>query len=183
MQIADEEILAAFTKNIDEGGELLFRRYYKPLVMFSISLLEDDVASEDIVQDVFYRFIRGKVYTRVVANALGTFLFRSVRNACMNKIRNTRKFSTLETLFPEVAEEEAITVSPELIEAIHMAIEALPEKTRNVIHAVVIERKRYKEAAEQLEVSVNTVKTLLENGLKQLRRQFPDPFVFLFILT
>ena len=31
------EILTAFTKNPDEGGKLLFERYYKPLVLFADS--------------------------------------------------------------------------------------------------------------------------------------------------
>ena len=51
------EILTAFTKNPDEGGKLLFERYYKPLVLFADSFLTDIHFSEDIVQDVFYDFI------------------------------------------------------------------------------------------------------------------------------
>ena len=35
------EILTAFTKNPDEGGKLLFERYYKPLVLFADSFLTD----------------------------------------------------------------------------------------------------------------------------------------------
>lgn len=183
MQIADEEILAAFSEDVNKGGKLLFQRYYKPLVVFSSSLLDDCAYLEDMVQDVFYHFIRGKIYQRVSPKALGTFLFRSVKNACMNKMRDSREYSRAELLTLEAAEEEAMTVSPELMQAIHAAIEALPEKTRAVIHAVVIEGKKYREAADQLGVSINTVKTLLSHGLKQLRQQFPDPLIFFFILT
>ncbi len=42
------EILTAFTKNPDEGGKLLFERYYKPLVLFADSFLTDMHFSEDI---------------------------------------------------------------------------------------------------------------------------------------
>lgn len=183
MQIKDEEILIAFSKDVDKGGKLLFQRYYKPLVMFSSSLLEDYAYLEDLVQDVFYHFIRGKVYSRVTPKALSTFLFRSVRNACMNRMRDSRGYSRVDMLTFEVAEEEAMTISPELLQAVHAAIEALPGKTKAVIRAVVIEGKKYREAADELGVSINTVKTLLSHGLRQLRQQFPDPLIFFFILS
>ena len=182
MQISDDEILTAFARSVDEGGKLLFRRYYKPLVLFSGSLLNDDVYTEDMVQDVFYHFIRTRAYLRLEPGALGTFLFRSVKNACLNRIRNNREVSTADFLAHEVEEEEALTVSPELMEAIHAAIDALPEKTRAAILGVIVDGKRYKEVAESLNVSVNTVKTLLAHGLKQLRAQFPDPAILFLAL-
>ena len=90
--------------------------------------------------------------------------------------------STADFLAHEVEEEEALTVSPELMEAIHAAIDALPEKTRAAILGVIVDGKRYKEVADSLNVSVNTVKTLLAHGLKQLRTQFPDPAILFLAL-
>ena len=100
----------------------------------------------------------------------------------MNKIRDQREFAQAELLRYDAVEEEAMTVSQELIEAIRKAIEELPQKTRMVVMAVVVEGKKYKETAEELGVSVNTVKTLLSGGLKQLRQQFSDTLLLFFIL-
>lgn len=75
-----------------------------------------------------------------------------------------------------------MTVSQELIKAIRQAIEELPRKTRMVVEAIVVEGKKYKETAEELGVSVNTVKTLLNGGLKQLRQQFPDSLLLFFFV-
>lgn len=183
MQIADTDILDAFKQNVNKGGSLLFRRYYKPLILFSNSLLNDDTFSEDIVQDVFYHFINTHAYNRISPNTLATFLFRAARNLCVNKIRNTREYTYAELLSFEATEEEAITFSPELVEAIRKAIRQLPEKTRAVVLSIIVEKKKYKETAESLNVSVNTVKTLLNHGLKQLRKQFSDPAIFLFMLS
>ena len=61
-------------------------------------------------------------------------------------------------------------------------IDALPEKTRAAILGVIVDGKRYKEVADSLNVSVNTVKTLLAHGLKQLRAQFPDPAILFLAL-
>ena len=79
MQIADTDILNTFKQNVNKGGSLLFRRYYRPLILFSNSLLNDDTFSEDIVQDVFYHFINTHAYTRVTPDTLAAFLFRAVR--------------------------------------------------------------------------------------------------------
>ena len=105
-----------------------------------------------------------------------------MKNACLNKIRDQREFAQAELLRYDAVEEEARTVSLELIEAIRKAIEELPRKTRMVVMSVVVEGKKYKETAEELGVSVNTVKTLLSGGLKQLRQQFSDALLLFFIL-
>ena len=164
------EILTAFTKNPDEGGKLLFERYYKPLVLFADSFLTDIHFSEDIVQDVFYDFIKHRSYRQIAPEALTTYLFRCIRNTCLNRLRNRKLVMEAELLKFEAAEEEAMTISPELI----------PDKTRQVIVSILIQGKKYKETAEELNVSVNTVKTLLNYGVKQLRKQFPDTLLLIF---
>lgn len=182
MGVSDTEILTAFHRDMNKGGKLLFQRYYKPLVLFSGSMLDDCSFPEDIVQEVFYQFIKNNAYRRLTPEALGTYLFRSVKNACLNKIRDQKEFAQAELLKYDAIEEEATTVSLELIEAIRQAIERLPQKTRMVVMSIVVEGKKYKETAEELGVSVNTVKTLLSGGLKQLRQQFPDSLLLFFIL-
>ena len=182
MGVSDSEILTAFQRNMNEGGKLLFQRYYKPLVLFSGSMLDDCSFPEDIVQEVFYQFIKNNAYRQLTPEALSTYLFRSVKNACLNRIRDQKEFAQAELLKYDAIEEEATTVSLELIEAIRQAIERLPQKTRMVVMSIVVEGKKYKETAEELGVSVNTVKTLLSGGLKQLRQQFPNSLLLFFIL-
>lgn len=171
---SETDILAAFSRSSDEGGRLLFERYYKPLVLFSAFFLNDHSSAEDVVQDVFYNFIRNRTYRQIMAEALTAYLFRCVKNACLNCLRDRRFFFDVELLEAQAVEEEAMTFSPELISAICEAIASLPEKTRLVVTAVMVQGKKYKEAAVELNISVNTVKTLLSHGLKQLRSQFSD---------
>ena len=51
------------------------------------------------------------------------------------------------------------------------AVAGLPERTRLVVEGVALEEMSYKEVAERLGVSVNTVKTLLRLGMKELRER------------
>lgn len=181
-QFLDANILSALRGDIDIGGKLLFQRYYKPLLFFSETYFEGNNFSEDIVQEVFYRFIKDKMYKKVTAFTLSSYLFQCVKNACLNKVRDQKKFTTADELKFDVVEEEVYSISPELLASIYAAINALPEKTRLVVTSVIVQNKKYKEAADELGVSVNTVKRLLSNGLKQLRKQFSDALVMFFFL-
>ena len=183
MQTTDLEILSAFRRDPDSGARLLYARYYKPLVLFAGTLLRDDTFPEDMVQDAIYHFIAHRLYLRLRPDALPTYLFRVVRNRRLTHLRDNRLTTRAEVIADQAAEDDAVTYSPELVAAVRQAVERLPERTRLVITAIILRGRKYREAAEELGVTVNTVKTLLAHGLDTLRRQFPDPAVFFFLLA
>lgn len=49
-------------------------------------------------------------------------------------------------------------------------LEKLPQQEILAVKAVILENKKYKEAAEELNISVNTLKTYLSRALKKLRK-------------
>lgn len=51
--IKDSVILETLQNNSNADGDLLFERYYKPLVLFADSMVSNLVDSEDLVQGVF----------------------------------------------------------------------------------------------------------------------------------
>ena len=67
----------------------------------------------------------------------------------------------------------------ELLERILARIEQLPERCSQVMKLSFIECKKYKEIAEELNISVNTVKTHITTGLKTLRDEFPASLLLL----
>ena len=58
----------------------------------------------------------------------------------------------------------------QLEERVRAAVERLPEKSREIVKCVYWENMKYKEVAERFGVSLATVKTLLVNSLKALRK-------------
>lgn len=62
------------------------------------------------------------------------------------------------------------------------AVEQLPNQSRNVFKKCFIENLSYKEAAEELNVSVNTIKTHVTNSLKRLRRELNREMLMLFLI-
>ena len=72
----------------------------------------------------------------------------------------------------EIMEEEVPEDEEELNimrERLNVFVDSLPEKCREIFILACIEGLKYKEVAERLDVSVNTVKTQLKSAYSKLR--------------
>lgn len=104
---------------------------------------------------------------------LHAWLFNAVRFSSLTKVQRERYFS-LDELEEEsyspiddfYDEEELLQKRSQLL----AELKKLPEQEYNVLVKIVLEDKKYKEVAEELHISVNTVKTHLSRALKMLRR-------------
>ena len=103
--------------------------------------------------------------------SLRSYLFSSVRHNCVKlvKIRRKYQFDELEPYGEMLDVQYTAEAIEEEREKLYAEIEKLPEQCRKVFEAVVLRDMKYKEAAEYLDLSVNTVKTHLSRALKQLR--------------
>jgi RNA polymerase sigma factor, sigma-70 family len=148
----------------------LFNKNYKALCLYAVKFCGDFPEAEDIVQEVFVRF--WDVYQEEAEGiSARSYLYRMVRNACIDLSR-AKKYETvdvgllsdqLEYFFHTESEEDS------KIDKLLEAIEALPDKCRYVFTAICVDNKKYKEVAEEMHVSLNTVKTQLARSLKLLR--------------
>lgn len=104
---------------------------------------------------------------------LRTYLFRSVKNNCLNRLKKKDVLrDRLDLLREDIVEEEMVNWNDELIQEVENEIANMPEQTREIIQAVFFRDLKYQEVADQLGVSINTVKTLLKHGMKYLRERF-----------
>ena len=60
------------------------------------------------------------------------------------------------------------------IDQLYKAVDRLPDRTREVFKRIVLDGKRHKEVAEEFEISVTTVKTLLARALAALRAELSE---------
>ena len=61
-------------------------------------------------------------------------------------------------------------------------LKKLPEQEYNVLVKIILEDKKYKEVAEELHISINTVKTHLSRSLNMLRSLNMTEILILFNL-
>jgi len=168
VKITDNHILYALDTNKNNGLKLLFDRYYKPLCVFAVKYVYDLNLSEDIVQEVFIKIWEKKEFHTQMN--LSAYLFTSVKNSCINHLRKEHPLyvdSFNDEVFPDdyCTEEEILERNKKLMDT----VENLPEKTREVFKAVVFHNLKYKEVAEELNISVNTVKSNLARAYRLLR--------------
>jgi RNA polymerase sigma-70 factor (ECF subfamily) len=106
-------------------------------------------------------------------NAISPYLFKAVKNNTLQVVKKESKFvlKDIENVVNNLIEEEPVdfgTLEAEK-KKLFQQVEALPEKSKEVFKAIVLDNMKYKEVAEQLNISVNTVKTHYARALKQLR--------------
>ena len=170
MEKADE-ILELLKKGDKRGLEMLFQHFYRPLVMFALKFLERQDEAEDVVQEVFIKFWEQQTFLSI-EKYLRSYLYNTVKNRCLN-VKESMEGVTMEPVetlvdFPdtETPDEEEWEKK---IRPVREEVMALPEQTRKVFLMIALEDKSYKEVADALGISVNTVKTALHRALTTLR--------------
>jgi len=167
----DEIILDVLKSKKNEGVQMLFEQYYLVLVVYAEQLLKDRGQSEDLVQDFFVRLWSQDYLGNVDAKDLRSYLFRSVRNSALTLLKKKDALTTtIDLLELQISEDNGKPYSDERVEQVFKEIANLPDRTRLAVEKVMLERKKYQEAATEMSVTVNTVKYLLKEGMKKLRK-------------
>ncbi len=185
MSLKDTEILEKLKIGDQSGYKDLFDLYYIPLSVYSLKYCDSFDQAEDIVQEIFVKFWDEKLYLKL-NNSIGPYLFKAVKNNTLSYLKKNKRyrFEKIEDQVNRIIIEDEV-VDLENIEEekrkLYRKIEALPLKSREVFKAIVLNNLKYKEAAEELGVSVNTIKTHYSNALKQLRKSLNIIIVLLLV--
>lgn len=149
----------------------VFKQYYRPLCLYALHYLHNVAEAEDVVQDCFVRMIE-----RGMPKSPRPFLYTSVRNACVDRLRRQNPFvqdvqpSDLQEL---ITDEEAAERS--LREAkLWTAIESLPDRCREIFLMSKRDGMTYREIAVRLSLSEKTVEHQVSKALKVLRGKRDD---------
>lgn len=154
--------------------ECLFRELYPGMCNVADRILNDEVQSKDIAQEAFIN-LWGKLDELADIMSVKSYLYTSVRNLCLNYIRDHRKNIDIPGVLPERPEPDlkVIIIEEEVIHALYAAIDRLPEQTSRVIR-MSLKGIKNQAIAEELGISVNSVKTLKYNALHILRRELHE---------
>ena len=181
--LVHEEIIRILKHDKTKGIQLLFDHYYHALVVYADHFLKDQHQAEDIVQEFFVRLWEDDYLQKVPAGGLVSYLFTAVRNACFTARHKKDVLRHSEELVAIEIPVEAFQADDERIGRIMQAIGQLPERNREVIECVMLRGLKYKEAADEMNISVNTVKFLLKEATRRLRTTLTASerqFLFLF---
>jgi DNA-directed RNA polymerase specialized sigma24 family protein len=75
--------------NDDTEFENLFTKWFKRMQGYAFSILRDENAAEEIVQQVFYTIWLKQLH-REVKGSIKAYLYKSVYNQCMNYLKHQK---------------------------------------------------------------------------------------------
>lgn len=158
-----------------------FRLYYRPLCLYALHYLQRTDDAEDVVQDCMTDFIERSQAGNTVADSR-SYLFTMVRNRCLDSLRKeshidrNQSSEELEERFADDSYEEDSFIEARM----WTAIDSLPERCREVFLMSKRDGLKYEEIAEELGISVNTVKNQVSKALKALKEGCHRIYMFFF---
>lgn len=153
--------------------DVVFKEYNVRLLFYATQILGNEQNAEDVVQEVYIKVFENRSLSFENEIALRAYLFRSIRNAALDRLekKDVLRYH-IDVINQEVIEDSLANADEEILTQIRTRINLLPPQTRKIITAVFLHGKKYQEVANELGISLNTVKTMLRKGMNTLRKYF-----------
>ena len=183
MPYIESDIIPQIAQGNKNAFETLFKSHYANLCGYAVKYVWELEQAEEIVQDLFFN-IWNKRSNLYISSSIESYLFRAVRNACLNylkhkKIRDNYASSVQETYNPRHGQVDNPVEALELQKKIDESIDSLPPERKKIFLLSRHEGLKYKEIAEQLGISVKTVEAQMGKALQFLREELKEFMVIL----
>jgi len=181
----DEELLLRLRKGDEWAFEQIFKRHWHKLYLVAHAKIGSHAEAEEIVQNIFSTLWE-KRNTLEVTNLTG-YLYRSVRNRTINQIRDKitqhRYWEYYKQFIPTTTKNstENVVMFDDLSDAVEVAVNRLPEKSRQVFRLNRLEGKSISEIANLLKLSEKAIEYHLTKSLKELRVHLKD-FILIWLI-
>jgi RNA polymerase sigma-70 factor (ECF subfamily) len=158
----------------DEAAfRLLVNRYYDVLRQQSLKILQCLHTAEEVVCDVFMKIWTNRHQLRI-STRVKFYLHRAVRNRSIDRLRKRIKERSFRSELelakePSTLSGEDYLIGQEFAEQVACAIESLPPQGQYIFRLSRERGKKYREIAEELNISIKTVETHMRRSLIQLR--------------
>ncbi len=175
----DQRLFEAISRDDAGAFDALFRAWYAPLCRYASGLTDGDLdEAEDVVQQVFIKFWEQRAEL-TVHWSVKAYLYKMVHNRCLNRLRDARirdqykmhQVKVLENRFESPGEQLA---EQEVSNRLKQALAALPPQCRQVFELSRFEALKYREIADQMNISVKTVEAQMGKALRVMREHFTD---------
>ena len=200
------EILSLYKQDERVALQKLFDVYYEPLLLYCYRLIRDLESAEDIVQDTMLRMWEMRVQwekldcpegyiwrSRRLENfegELDRFMFQAIKFRAINYVRDQCRKDRLYSNISEREYELSAYFGEEEVgkemELLYRTISRLPDECRKIFLMACLDDMKYREIADVLNISINTVKTQMKIALRFLRENLTrDAFssILLFMST
>ena len=159
--------------------EKYFQWMYRPLCLYVLNITESYEDSEDIVQQIFVELLEKAVVGSLEVGNMKGYLYTVVRNRAVKYVKKDQEKVSVESAM-YLTDENILSISVEEEALVWNWIDALPTERRNIFLMAKQQGMKYKEIAEQLDISVKTVEGQMGKALKTLRDKAIKIYLFFF---
>jgi RNA polymerase sigma-70 factor, ECF subfamily len=158
----------------DSGAlQEILQHYWPALIRYARRLLGSPDAAEDVAQQSFMRLWERRAEWRA-GGSLPSYLYRVARNLCLSERRRLHVRARRGEMFrhePQAspARPDQVMERNELRAAAMEALEGLPGRRREVFELVRFHGLSYREVAEVMEISPQTVANQMSAALAHVR--------------
>ncbi|WP_281234047.1 RNA polymerase sigma-70 factor [Flavobacterium gelatinilyticum] len=172
----DEALVDLLKQGKDKAFDELYFRYRDSLVRFVYLRMKSTAVSEEIVQEVFAS-IWERRKTITIQKTFAAYIYTSVRYMTLDYIKS---HTVTDQYIQEVLDKNTVSFTShnateesiyydELQKAVDQAAMLLPKKSKEVFILSRVKHYTNKEIAEELNVSIETVKYHITYALKFMR--------------
>lgn len=153
----------------------VFIRWYEPLLLFALKFVKETEVGKDIVNDTFEYL--WKNFAGVEEATVKNYLFAIVRAKCIDYLRKQNRrneyiafVSKMSQRYVELEQNE----SDDRLRQIRDAMQKLTPYNRMILQECYVNKKKYKEVAEELNVSVAAIHKNIVKALRIIREMVGD---------
>jgi RNA polymerase sigma factor (sigma-70 family) len=173
--VEDEEIMQEVRAGNVGKLEALFDRHHRPLFRYFMHLSANRAASEDLVQEVFFRILKYR-HTYEPATSFRAWMYQIGRNAYLDQAGKAKGEVALPEKAADLSSAEALpdrqAQTRQEAALLHRALAALPREKREVLVMSRFLDLKYEEIASVLKCEVGTVKVRVYRALRELGDRF-----------
>ncbi|MCT4614426.1 MAG: RNA polymerase sigma-70 factor [Marinifilaceae bacterium] len=168
-----------------DSFRLLYEKHHDELFRFAESYVCCPGIAEDIIQEVFIRIWEDK--NLKIRNSLRSYLFTMTRNRCLNYLRSMKiedKDNVKLTEAQIVSDTTDLNLDNNVYSEVKAAVSELPSQCKQIYELAIYDGLKYAEIAEELDISIDSVKVQIFRARKTLRKKLvhlKNMFSFLFL--
>ena len=174
----EDDLLVQVTQGNEHAFRQLYDNYRNKIYSLGMHLTRSEILSEEIVQDVFMKVWEKRDQLRGI-NYLNAWLRTVARNTCSNYLRNLAMEKLVMKRY--AVQHNAETPSPEndvaakeYEQIIEAAIRQLPPQQKKVYLLSRQDSKKQEEIANELNISIYTVKEYMKLAKRSIRQYLED---------
>jgi RNA polymerase sigma-70 factor (family 1) len=160
------------------GNENAFTQLYlhfgKRLILFGVSLVRSREIAEELVEDVFVKLWANRQHITEIEN-LTVYLYVAVKNKALNKLSQkaselvSAPFDYLDTSIDGFAADPYdLLITTEMMARMRQVVDTLPPRCKMIFKLIREDGLKYKEVAEILNISVNTIDVQMAIAVKKI---------------